>query len=60
MSLFISPSNQHVQHMTLQILLILIDFDRVFDHFLIRNYLSLNRYDSGTRRDIKFKLRDII
>ena len=33
--LFIFSSHQHVQHMTSQILLILIDFDRVFDHFLI-------------------------
>ena len=31
--LFISSSHQYVQHMTSQILLILIDFDRVFDHF---------------------------
>ena len=38
--LFISSSHQHVQHMTSQILLILIDFDRVFDHFLTRNYSS--------------------
>ena len=27
--------HQHIQHMTSQILLILIDFNRVFDHFLI-------------------------
>ena len=32
--LFIFLSRQHVQYMTSQILLILIDFDRVFDHFL--------------------------
>ena len=51
--LFIFSSHQHIQHMTSQILLILIDFDRVFDHFLIWNYSSLNRYNSGTRRDIK-------
>ena len=51
--LFIFLSLQHVQHMTSQILLILIDFDRVFDHFLIWNSLSLNRYNSGTRRYIK-------
>ena len=51
--LFMFSSHKHVKHMTLQILLILIDFDRVFDHFLIRNYSSLNRYNSGTRRDIK-------
>ena len=47
------PSHQHVHHMTSQILLILIDLDRVFDHFLIWNYSSLNRYNSGTRGDIK-------
>ena len=46
--LFISSFHQHVQHMTSQILLILIDFDRAFDHFLIQNYASLNRYNSGT------------
>ena len=51
--LFIYSSHQHVQHMTSQILLILIDFDRIFDHFLIWNYSSLNRYNSGTRRGIK-------
>ena len=28
-------------------------FDKVFDHLLIWNYSSLNRYNSGTRRDIK-------
>ena len=50
--LFISSSHQHVQHMMSQILLILIDFDRVSDHVLIGNYSSLNRYSSGTRRDI--------
>ena len=48
--LFISSSHQHVQFMTSQILLISIDFDRVFDHFLIWNYSSLKRYNSGTRR----------
>ena len=51
--LFIFSSHQHVQHMTSQILLIEIDLDRVFDHFLIWNYSSLNPYNSGTRRDIK-------
>ena len=51
--LFIFSLNQHVQHMTSQILLISIDFDRVFDHFLIWNYSSLHRYNSGTRRGIK-------
>ena len=40
--LLIFSSHQHVQHMTSQILLILIDFDSFFGHFLIRNYLSLN------------------
>ena len=45
--------HQHVQHMTSQILLILIDFDRIFYHFLIWNYSSLNRYNSGTGSDIK-------
>ena len=50
---FIFSFHQHVQHMTSQILLILIDFDRVFGHFLIQNYSSLNRCNSGTRRDIK-------
>ena len=43
----------NVQHMTSQILLILIDLDRAFDHFLIWNYSSLNLYNSGTRRDVK-------
>ena len=51
--LFLFSSHQRLQHMTSQILLILIDFDRGFDHFLIWNYSSLNRYKSGTRRDIK-------
>ena len=51
--LFIFSSHQHVQHMTSQILLILIDSDSFFGHFLIWNYSSLNRYSSGTRRDIK-------
>ena len=34
------------------LLLILINFDSVFDHFLIRNYSCLNRYNSGAGRDI--------
>ena len=51
--LFIFSSHKHVQHMASQILLILIDFDSFFEHFLIRNYSSLNLYNSGTRRDIK-------
>ena len=51
--LFIFSSHQHFQHMTSQILLILIDFDRIFGHFLIWDYSSLNRYNSGTRRGIK-------
>ena len=51
--LFIFSSHQHVQHMTSHTLSILIDFGRVFDHFLIWNYSSLNRYNSGTRGDIK-------
>ena len=51
--LFIFSSHQHVQHMTSQILLILIDFDSFFGHFLIWNYSSLNLYNFGTRRDIK-------
>ena len=51
--LFIFSSHQYVQHMTSQILLILIDFDSFFGHFLIWNYSSLNPYNSGTRRDIK-------
>ena len=51
--LFIFSSNQHVQHMTSQILLILIDFASFFEHFLIWNYSSLNLYNSGTRRDIQ-------
>ena len=33
--LFIFSSHQYVQHMTSQILLILIDFDSFFGHFLI-------------------------
>ena len=33
--LFIFSSHQHVQHMTSQILLILIDFDSFLGHFLI-------------------------
>ena len=48
--------HKHVQQMTSQILMMLIDFDRVFGHFLIRNYSSLNRYNSGTRIDIKGQL----
>ena len=51
--LFIFSSHQHVQHMTSQIVLIFNDFNRVFDHFLIWNYLSLNHYNFGTRRDTK-------
>ena len=51
--LFIFSSHQHVQHMTSQILLILIDFDSFFGHFLIWNYSSLKLYNSGTRGDIK-------
>ena len=51
--LLIFLSHQHVQHMTSQILLILIDFDRVFDHLLIWNNSSSNRYNSGTRRGIR-------
>ena len=51
--LFIFSSSQHVKHMTLQLLLILTDFGTFFGHFLIRNYSSLNLYNSGTRRDIK-------
>ena len=51
--LFIFSSHQYVQHMTSQILLILIDFDSFFGHFLIWNYSPLNPYNSGTRRDIK-------
>ena len=51
--LFIFSSHQHVQHMRSQILLILIDFDSFFGHFLIWNYSSLDFYNSGTRRDIK-------
>ena len=47
--LFIFSSHQHVQHMTSQILLILIDFDSFFGHFLIWNYSSLNLYNSGTK-----------
>ena len=39
--------------MTSQIVLILIDFDSCFAHFLIWNYSSSNLYNSGTRRDIK-------
>ena len=50
---FIFPSHQHAQHMTSQILLIWIDFDSFFGHFLIWNYSPLNLYNSGTRRDIK-------
>ena len=38
--LFIFSSHQHVQHMTSQILLILIDFDNFFEDFLIWNYSS--------------------
>ena len=41
--LFIFPSHQHVQHMTSPTLLILIDFDRVFDHFLIWNYFGIKK-----------------
>ena len=51
--LFIFSPHQHVQHMKSQILLILIDFDSFFGHFLIRNYSSLNLYNSEIRRDIK-------
>ena len=51
--LFIFLSRQYVQHMTSQILLILIDFDSFFGHFLIWNYSPLNPYNSGTGRDIK-------
>ena len=51
--LLIFSSHQYVQHMTSQILLILIDFDSFFGHFLIWNYSSLNPYNSGTGRDIK-------
>ena len=51
--LFIFSSHQYVQYMTSHILLILIDFDSFFGHFLIWNYSSLNPYNSGTRRDIK-------
>ena len=36
-----------------QILSILIDFHRIFYQFLIWNYSSLNRYNSGTKEDIK-------
>ena len=39
--------------MTSQILLVLIDLDRIFHHFLISNYSSLNGYNSETREDIK-------
>ena len=46
-------SHQHVQHITSQILLILIDFDSCFAHFFICNYSSSNLYNSGTGRDIK-------
>ena len=46
--LFIFSSHQHFQHMTSQILLILIDFDSFFRHFLIWNYSSLDFYNSGT------------
>ena len=51
--LFIFSSHQHVQHMTSQILLIFIDFDSCFAHFLIWNYSSSNLHNSRTRRDIK-------
>ena len=51
--LYIFSSHQHIQHMTSQTLLILIDFDSFFGHFLIWNYSSLDFYNSGTRRDIK-------
>ena len=51
--LFIFSSHQHVQYMTSQNLLIFIDFDNSFGHFLIWNYSLLNLYNSGTRRDIK-------
>ena len=43
----------NIQHMMSQILLILIDFDSFFGHFLIWNYSSLDFYNSETRRDIK-------
>ena len=46
---FIFSSDQHVQHMKSQILLILINFDSFFWHFLIWNYSSLNLSNSGTR-----------
>ena len=46
-------SDEHVQYMTSQNLLILIDFDSFIGHFLIWNYSPLNLYNSGTRRDIK-------
>ena len=51
--LFIFSSYQHVKYMTSQNLLILIDFDSFFGHFLIWNYSPLNLYNSGTIRDIK-------
>ena len=51
--LFIFLSHQHVQHMTSQILVILIDFDSFFGRFLIWNYSSLNLYNSGTTICIK-------
>ena len=51
--LFMFSFHQHVQHMTSQTLLILIDFDNFFGHFLIQNYSPLNFYNSGTKRDIK-------
>ena len=51
---FYKLCDEHVQHMTSQILLILIDFDSFFGHLLIRNYSSFeNLYNSGARRDIK-------
>ena len=49
----IFSSHQHVQHMTSQILLILNGFYNYFGYILIRNYSSLNPYNSGTRRDIR-------
>ena len=51
--LFICSSHQHVQDMTSQSLLIVIDFDSFLGHFLIWNYSSLDFYNSATRRVIK-------
>ena len=55
--LFIFSSHQHVQYMTSQNLLSLIDFDSFFGHFLIWSYSPLNLYNSGTRRDTCIKKR---